>query len=236
MGLDTEQRLAQYPASRAEMDQLAARSHQLAAQAWADGVFAEEVAPVKIAGRKGEVVVAQDEGIRPETTPEALAKLRPAFTPDGAITAGNSSQINDGAAALVLTRRATAQANGWPALAALRAHAQVAGPSSALAPQPANAIRAALAKQGWTVADLDLLEINEAFAAVAVYSIKDLGVPLDKVNPHGGAIALGHPLGQSGARLVAHLAHELRRRGHGRAVAALCGGTGQGDALLLEAP
>jgi acetyl-CoA C-acetyltransferase len=235
MGLDTEKRLVEYPVTRTEMDALSARSHQLAAKAWDDGAFQDEVVPVTIKHRKGDITVDRDEGIRPDTTIEGLARLRPAFAPDGAITAGNSSQISDGAAAVVLATRATAQAQGWPILAALRAHAQVAGPSSALAPQPANAIKAALAKAGWGVADLDLAEINEAFAAVAVYSINDLGIDPGKVNQHGGAVGIGHPLGQSGARLIVHLAHQLARRGTGKAAAALCGGTGQGDALLLEA-
>ncbi|WP_024287267.1 acetyl-CoA C-acyltransferase [Cellulomonas sp. KRMCY2] len=235
MGLDTDTRTADYPASRAEQDEVAARSHRLAAKAWADGAFDAEVVPVVVKQRKGETVVDRDEGIRPETTVETLAALKPAFRPDGSITAGNSSTINDGGAALVLTLRARAEAEGWTVLATLRAHAQVAGPSPALAPQPGNAILAALDAQGWTVADLDLLEINEAFAAVAVHAVHQLGVPLEKVNVHGGAVALGHPIGQSGARLVGHLAHELHRRGGGRAAAALCGGTGQGDALLLEA-
>jgi acetyl-CoA C-acetyltransferase len=235
MGLDTETRTADYPASRVEQDEVAARSHRLAAQAWADGAFDAEVVPVVVTGRRGQTVVDRDEGIRPETTVETLAALRPAFAPDGSITAGNASTINDGGAAVVLTTRARAEAEHWTVLATLRAHAQVAGPSPALAPQPGNAILAALGKQGWTVADLDLLEINEAFAAVAVHALGQLSVPLEKVNVHGGAVALGHPIGQSGARLVVHLAHELHRRGGGRAAAALCGGTGQGDALLLEA-
>ena len=235
MGLDTETRIADYPATRVEQDEVAERSHRLASQAWDDGIFTAEVVPVTVTHRTGETVVERDEGIRPETTATSLAGLRPAFHPDGSITAGNASTVNDGGAAVVLTTRGRADAEGWTVLATLRAAAQVAGPSPALAPQPGNAILAALGAQGWTVADLDLLEINEAFAAVAVHAVRQLGVPLDKVNVHGGAIALGHPIGQSGARLVVHLAHELHRRGGGRAVAALCGGTGQGDALLLEA-
>jgi acetyl-CoA C-acetyltransferase len=235
MGLDTDRRTADYPAGREEQDALAARSHQLAARAWADGAFAAEIVPVVVPGRRGDTVVDTDEGIRPDTTVETLAKLRPAFRPDGTLTAGNSSTINDGGAAVVLTTRANAEANGWTPLATLRAAAQVAGPSPALAPQPGNAILAALDREGWSVDDLDLVEINEAFAAVAVHAVRQLGLPLDKVNVHGGAVALGHPIGQSGARLVVHLAHELHRRGGGRAAAALCGGTGQGDALLLEA-
>ncbi len=235
MGLDTDNRTAEYPASREEQDAFAARSHQLAASAWAAGVFTDEIVPVTIPGRRGVTVVDTDEGIRSDTTVETLARLRPAFRPDGTLTAGNSSSINDGGAAVVLTTRANAEAHGWTILATLRAHAQVAGPSPALAPQPGNAILRALELQGWSVDDLDLIEINEAFAAVAVHAVRQLGVPLDKVNIHGGGIAYGHPIGQSGARLVVHLAHELHRRGGGRAAVALCGGTGQGDALLLEA-
>jgi len=234
MGLDTDKRTADYPASREEQDAFAARSHQLAAKAWAEGVFADEIVPITIPGRKGETVIDEDEGIRADTTVETLAKLRPAFRPDGTLTAGNSSSINDGGAAVVLTTRGTAEANGWTILVTLRAAAQVAGPSPALAPQPGNAILRALELQGWTVDDLDLVEINEAFAAVAVYALRQLSIPLEKVNIHGGGIAYGHPLGQSGARLVVHLAHVLHRRGNGRGAVALCGGTGQGDALLLE--
>jgi acetyl-CoA C-acetyltransferase len=234
MGLDTDKRTADYPASRVEQDAFAARSHQLAAKAWAEGVFADEIVPITIPGRKGDTVIDEDEGIRADTTVETLAKLRPAFRLDGTLTAGNSSTINDGGAAVVLTTRGTAEANGWTILVTLRAAAQVAGPSPALAPQPGNAILRALELQGWTVEDLDLVEINEAFAAVAVYALRQLSIPLEKVNIHGGGIAYGHPLGQSGARLVVHLAHVLHRRGNGRGAVALCGGTGQGDALLLE--
>ena len=235
MGRDTERRLGQYPASRAEQDEMSARSHELAAKAWSEGAFDAEVVPVTVRERNLEVVVDRDEGIRVGTSIEKLGELRPAFAPGGSITAGNSSTINDGAAAVVLTTRARAEADGWTVLATLRSYGQVAGPDAALAPQPGNAILAALSGEGWTVADLDLLEINEAFAAVAVHAVHQLGVAWDKVNVHGGAVALGHPIGQSGARLVVHLAHELNRRGGGRAAAALCGGTGQGDAILLEA-
>ena len=235
MGLDTERRTADHPASREEQDAVAARSHRLAAQARDAGVLAREIVPVTVKGRRGDTVVTDDEGIRPDTTPEKLAALRSAFAPDGTLTAGNSSTINDGAAAVVLARRSVAEENGWTVLATLRSAAEVAGPSPALAPQPGNAVLRALETEGWQVEDLDLLEINEAFAAVAVHSVRQLGVPIDRVNVHGGAISLGHPLGASGARLVVHLAHELASRGSGRAVAALCGGTGQGTALLLEA-
>lgn len=234
MGLDTERRIAQYPVSRADQDAFAARSHRLAARAWDEGLFDAEVVPVTVPQRRAEVLVDRDEGIRRDATPESLAALRPAFDPGGTITAGNASSINDGGAAVVLTTRARALASGWTVLATLRRASQVAGPDAALAPQPVHAIERALAAQGWTVGDLDLVEINEAFAAVAVYSADRLDVPREKLNPHGGAIALGHPIGQSGARLVCHAAHHLQHRGGGRAAVALCGGTGQGDALLIE--
>jgi len=235
MGLDTDRRTVDYPASREEQDAVAARSQQLAAKAAADGVFDDEIAPVTTTRHREDVIVSADEGIRSDTTLEGLAKLRPAFRPGGTLTAGNSSTINDGAAAVVMTTRVIAESRGWMPLATLRTWAQVAGPSAALAPQPGNATLAALKRQGWTLDDLDLLEINEAFAAITVHAVQQLGVLLEKVNIHGGAIALGHPIGMSGARLVVHLAYELHRRGHGRAVAALCGGTGQGDAILMEA-
>ena len=223
-------------APREEQDAIAAVSHQRAAQAAADGLFDAELAPVTIPQRRGEhVIVDADEGIRPETTVEALARLRPAFTPDGTITAGNASQISDGAAALVLTTRARADAVGAPILATVRAHGQVAGPDTSLHSQPARAIRAALDRQGWQVDDLDLVEINEAFAAVVAVSARVLGLDLERVNVHGGGISLGHPIGASGARLAVHAAHELHRRGGGCAAVALCGGGGQGEALLLEA-
>ncbi len=234
MGLHTEKCRTRYPVSRVEQDEFAARSHQLAATAWDAGEFDDEVVPVPVRQKRSEVVVDRDEGIRPDSTPESLAALRPAFAPEGTITAGNASAINDGAAAVVLTTRAHAARRGWRVLAAVRSSGQVAGPDAALAPQPANAITLALKREDWTIDDLDLVEINEAFAAVAVYAVRQLGVHVEKVNPHGGAIAVGHPIGQSGARLVAHVAHVLSRRGGGRAAVALCGGTGQGDALLFE--
>jgi acetyl-CoA C-acetyltransferase len=182
------------------------------------------------------VVVALDEGIRPETTKESLAKLRPAFAKDGTITAGTASQISDGAAAVVVMSRAKAEELGLTWLAEIGAHGNVAGPDNSLQSQPSNAIQHALKKEGLSVDDLDLIEINEAFAAVAVQSMKDLGVTPERVNVNGGAIALGHPIGMSGARLVLHLALELRRRGGGVGAAALCGGGGQGDALIVRVP
>jgi acetyl-CoA C-acetyltransferase len=190
---------------------------------------------VEIPQRKGDpVVLSQDEGIRPDTTAEGLAKLRPSFAKDGTITAGTSSPISDGAAAVVVMSRAKAEELGLPWIAEIGAHGNVAGPDNSLQSQPSNAINQALAKEGLTVADLDLIEINEAFAAVGIQSMKDLGVTPEKVNVNGGAIALGHPIGMSGARIVLHLALELGRRGGGVGAAALCGGGGQGDALIIR--
>ena len=237
MGESTERHNGVLHLTREEQDGFAARSHQLAAVAAKNGVFDEEIAPVEVPQRKGDpVVVASDEGIRPDTTVETLAKLRPAFHPDGTITAATSSQISDGACAVVVMSRAKADQLGLQWLAEIGAHGNVAGPDNSLQSQPANAIKHALGKEGIDVADLDLVEINEAFAAVAVHSMHELGLAEDKVNVNGGAIALGHPIGMSGARLALTLALELRRRGGGVGAAALCGGGGQGDALVLRVP
>lgn len=237
MGESTEKHNTRLGIGRAEQDEIAARSHQRAAAAQKNGLFEAEITPVEIPQRKGEpVVFSKDEGIRGETTTETLAKLRPAFAKDGTITAGTSSQISDGAAAVVVMSKAKAEELGLEWIAEIGAHGNVAGPDNSLQSQPSNAIRHALGKAGLTVEDLDLIEINEAFAAVAVQSMKDLGVSPEKVNVNGGAIALGHPIGMSGARIVLHLALELRRRGGGVGVAALCGGGGQGDALILRVP
>ncbi|GAB2497116.1 acetyl-CoA C-acetyltransferase [Nocardiopsis aegyptia] len=237
MGASTERHNAKLGIGRAEQDAFAARSHQRAAAAAAEGRFAEEIVPVEIPQRKGDpVVFDSDEGIRPDTTAESLAKLRPAFDRDGTITAGSSSQISDGAAAVVVMSRAKAEELGAPVLAEIGAHGNVAGPDNSLHSQPSNAIQHALAKAGRSVGDLDLIEINEAFAAVGLQSVKDLGVAEDIVNVDGGAIAIGHPIGASGARLALHLVTELRRRGGGLGAAALCGGGGQGDALLFSVP
>ncbi|MCZ2524270.1 acetyl-CoA C-acetyltransferase [Streptomyces sp. NPDC059506] len=237
MGESTEKHNTRLGIGRAEQDEVAARSHQLAAAAQKNGVFDAEITPVEIPQRKGEpVVFSQDEGIRGETTVESLGRLRPAFAKDGTITAGTSSQISDGAAAVVVMSKAKAEELGLEWIAEIGAHGNVAGPDNSLQSQPSNAIRHALGKQGLTVDDLDLVEINEAFAAVAVQSVKDLGVPMEKVNVNGGAIALGHPIGMSGARVVLHLALELKRRGGGTGAAALCGGGGQGDALIITVP
>ncbi|HST46663.1 acetyl-CoA C-acetyltransferase [Jatrophihabitans sp.] len=223
--------------SRAEQDAFAARSHQLAAEGWKNGIFDDEVVPVSIPQRKGEPLEFRtDEGVRGDTSVEVLARLRPAFRPDGTITAGSASPISDGAAAVVVMSKAKAEELGLSWLAEIGAHGVVAGPDSSLQHQPANAIRAAVAKEGISVSDLDLIEINEAFAAVGLASVKELGVPADIVNVNGGAIAIGHPIGMSGARIALHLALELQRRGGGTGVAALCGGGGQGDALILRVP
>ncbi|MFC8078438.1 acetyl-CoA C-acetyltransferase [Streptomyces sp. NPDC057307] len=237
MGASTEKHNTRLAIARPEQDEVAAASHQRAAAAQKNGVFQAEITPVEIPQRKGDpVVFDQDEGIRPETTAESLGRLRPAFAKDGTITAGSSSQISDGAAAVVVMSKAKAQELGLEWIAEIGAHGNVAGPDNSLQSQPANAIRHALKKEGIAVEDLDLIEMNEAFAAVAVQSTKELGVSPERVNVNGGAIALGHPIGMSGARLVLHLALELRRRGGGVGAAALCGGGGQGDALIVRVP
>ncbi len=234
MGASTERQNARFEVTREDQDAVAARSHQRAAAAWDAGVFDAEIVPVEIPQRRGApVVVTKDEGIRPETTVDTLAGLRPAFAEGGSITAGNSSQISDGASAVVLTTRAHATEKGWHVLAVVGASGQVAGPDNSLHEQPAGAIAKALQKQGLAAADLDLVEINEAFGAVVARSQRELGLSDDVVNPHGGGIAIGHPIGASGNRLVVHAAHELVRRGGGTAAVALCGGGGQGDALIL---
>ncbi|NOW00974.1 acetyl-CoA C-acetyltransferase [Isoptericola chiayiensis] len=242
MGLSTEEHnTGSVHVTRTEQDEVAAASHQRAARAAKDGVLTAELAPVEVPQRRGEpVVVSSDEGVRPDTTAESLARLRPAFSREGTITAGNASQISDGAAALVLTTRSRAETAGVPVLATVRSAGQVAGPDTSLHSQPANAIAAALRREGWSAEDLDHVEINEAFAVVSAVSTRVLGLSPDVVNPHGGGISLGHPIGASGARLAVHAAHELaRRRADGetgvRAAVALCGGGGQGEALLLEA-
>jgi acetyl-CoA C-acetyltransferase len=237
MGASTEKHNTRLGIERGPQDEFGARSHQRAAAAQKNGVFEAEIVPVEVPQRKGDpVVVSVDEGIRPDTTAEGLAKLRPSFAKDGTITAGTSSPISDGAAAVVVMSRAKAEELGLPWIAEIGAHGNVAGPDNSLQSQPSNAINHALSKAGLTVADLDLIEINEAFAAVGIQSMKDLGVTPEKVNVNGGAIALGHPIGMSGARIVLHLALELGRRGGGVGAAALCGGGGQGDALIIRVP
>ncbi|MEV5071299.1 acetyl-CoA C-acetyltransferase [Microbacterium sp. LMI12-1-1.1] len=234
MGASTERHNDRFEITREAQDAVAARSHQRAAAAQAEGVFDAEIVPVEIPQRKGDpVVVTKDEGVRPETTVETLAGLRPAFAQGGSITAGNSSQISDGASAVVLTTRSHADENGWNVLAVVGASGQVAGPDNSLHAQPARAVEQALAKQGISASDLDIVEINEAFGAVVARSQAELGLSDEVVNPHGGGIAIGHPIGASGNRLVVHAVHELVRRGGGTAAVALCGGGGQGDALIL---
>ncbi|GAA1261202.1 acetyl-CoA C-acetyltransferase [Sphaerisporangium rubeum] len=237
MGESTERHNTRLGLGRAEQDAFSARSHQLAAAAIKDGRFDDEIVPVSLPQRKGDpVLFSTDEGVRGDTTVETLAGLRPAFAKDGTITAGSASQISDGACAVVVMSRDKAEELGLPWLAEIGAHGNVAGPDNSLQSQPANAIAQALGKQGLTVDDLDLVEINEAFAAVVLQSAKELGLPQDKVNVNGGGIALGHPIGASGARIVLTLAHELRRRGGGTGAAGLCGGGGQGDALIITVP
>jgi acetyl-CoA C-acetyltransferase len=223
--------------SRQEQDAFAAMSHGRAAEAQKNGVFEEEIVPVPVPQRKGDpVLVTEDEGVRPETTAESLGRLRPAFAPDGTVTAGSSSQISDGAAAVVVMSRAKAEELGAPILAEIGAHGVVAGPDPSLLSQPSNAIRKALEREGLSPEQVDLYEINEAFASVALQSMKELDITPDNVNPNGGAIAMGHPVGASGTRIVLHLALELRRRGGGTGAAGLCGGGGQGSALIIRVP
>jgi acetyl-CoA C-acetyltransferase len=225
------------PQTREQQDEFSARSHELAANAIKAGRFADEIVPVSIPQRKGDpIVVSEDEGVRPGTTAESLSKLKPAFTSDGNLTAGNASQISDGAAAVVVMSKEKAESLGLTWLAEIGAHGIVAGPDNSLQEQPANAIKAALAKSGQALEDIDLFELNEAFAAVGIASTAALGIDPAKVNVNGGAIALGHPIGASGARVVLTLALELKRRGGGLGAAALCGGGGQGDALIISVP
>ncbi|MFC5432271.1 acetyl-CoA C-acetyltransferase [Microbacterium suwonense] len=234
MGSSTERHNPRYEMTRELQDTVAALSHQRAAAGLQDGAFDAEIVEVTVPQRKGDpLVLSADEGVRPDTTVETLARLRPAFAEGGTITAGNSSQISDGAAAVVVTSRENAEAKGWPVLAVIGANGQTAGPDNSLQAQPARAIERALERQGIGVDQLDLVEINEAFGAVVARSQQELGLSADIVNVHGGGIAIGHPIGASGARLVVHLAHQLAARGSGTAVAALCGGGGQGEALVL---
>ncbi len=235
MGLSTERYSATAAISRDAMDAFSAESHDRAARAQKDGLFDAEIAPVSIPQRKGDpIVVAADEGVRPGTTADTLAKLPAAFEKGGNVTAGNASQISDGGAAVVVTSKAVAERLGVTPLAEIVGYGQVAGPDTSLLTQPANAIRKALARTGGSVSDIDLFELNEAFAAVGLASIADLGISADICNVNGGAIALGHPIGMSGTRIVLHLALELARRGGGLGAAALCGGGGQGDAMLIR--
>lgn len=237
MGLLTEQGNVERGLKRPEQDQAAAASHQRAAAAQENGIFADEIVPTEIPQRKGDPVkVSADEGVRADATAVSLGKLRPAFSQDddASVTAGNSSPLTDGAAVVIVTSRAYAEEHGLQILASISGAGQVAGPDTSLHSQPSNAIKAALSKAGWTAEELDFIEINEAFGAVVCQSLADLDYPLEKTNIHGGAIALGHPIGASGARLALTAAYELSRRGEGKAAVSLCGGGGQGDALLLS--
>jgi acetyl-CoA C-acetyltransferase len=235
MGESTERSGRELGITREQQDEFAVRSHQRAAAAAKNGVFAAEIAGVPIPQRGGDqLLVTEDEGIRPGTTLEALAKLRPAFLKDGTITAGTASQISDGAAAVVVTTQEFAERAGLNVIADIGAHGNVAGPDNSLHSQPSNAIKQALAKAGLDVSDLDLVEINEAFSMVALQSVRELGVDPEIVNVNGGAIAIGHPIGASGARIALHLCYELGRRGGGLGAAALCGGGGQGESLLFR--
>ncbi|GAA3860772.1 acetyl-CoA C-acetyltransferase [Leifsonia kafniensis] len=237
MGLLTERKNDTDPISRIAQDAFAAASHERSSAAWGNGVFDSEVVPVTIPQRRGNpIVVSRDEGIRPDTTATILGALPPAFRPDGTVTAGNASPISDGACAMVIMSREAAEARGLAWLAEIGAHGMVAGPDSTLQAQPGNAIARACEREGIRPDELDLIEVNEAFAAVCLASAAQLGIPLDRVNVNGGAIAIGHPIGMSGARIVLHLALELARRGGGIGAAALCGGGGQGDAVIVRVP
>ncbi|WP_346619770.1 acetyl-CoA C-acetyltransferase [Blastococcus montanus] len=237
MGELTEKANSRYELTREEQDEFAAASHQKAARAAKDGIFAEAVTPVLIPQRKGDPIeFTEDEGIRPDTTAASLAKLKPAFAKDGTITAGTASQISDGACAVVVMSAEKAAELGITPIAEIGAHGVVAGPDATLQSQPSGAIKKACAREGIDPKDLDVVELNEAFAAVGIVSTRELGIDPEKVNPNGGAIALGHPIGMSGARVVLDVALELRRRGGGVGAAALCGGGGQGDALILHVP
>jgi acetyl-CoA C-acetyltransferase len=234
MGAATDRYQRSLGISRSEQDEFAARSHQLAGAAAARGRFDAEIVPVEVPGRLGTTIVSRDEGIRPDPSLESLAALPPAFAADGTITAGNSSQLSDGGAALVLADRDEATRRGLTPMAEIMAYGSVAGPDPALLLQPARAIERALSRAGLQRKDLDLVEINEAFASVGIASARELDIPIDRINVNGGAIALGHPVGMSGARLLLTLVQELRERGGGIGAAALCGGGGQGDAIVVR--
>ena len=235
MGESSDHKSRALGIDRASQDAWSAESHARAAAATASGHFAGEIVPVSIPQRKGDPIeISADEGIRPETTAESLGRLRPAFVADGTTTAGNASQISDGAAAVIVADRAAAEAEGLPILAEIVSYGQVGGADATLHERPAEALRIALKKASMAASDLDLVEINEAFASVAMWSARMLDIDHDRVNVHGGALALGHPLGATGARITVTLINALRARGGGIGAAALCGGGGQGDALVLE--
>jgi acetyl-CoA C-acetyltransferase len=235
MGESSDRKNADLEISRQEQDEWSARSHARAAAAAASGAFTDEIVPVSVPQRKGDpVVVEHDEGVRAESTTDSLASLRPAFVGDGTITAGNASQVSDGGAAVIVADRAAAEANGSPILAEIVSYGQIGGVDATLHERPAEALRIALKKAGMEPSDLDLVEINEAFAAVALWSARMLDIDEDKVNVNGGAVALGHPIGCTGTRLVVTLVNALRARGGGIGAATLCGGGGQGDALIVK--
>lgn len=237
MGAQSDENGARLGIGREEQDAWSAASHARAARATESGAFAEEIVPVEVPLRKGDpITVERDEGIRPDSTAEALAALRPAFAEGGTITAGNASQISDGAAAVVVADAAAADAEGLPVLAEILAYGQIGGSDATLHERPAEALKVALKRADLSPADLDLVEINEAFAGVAIWSARMLDLPDDKVNVNGGAVALGHPLGATGARLIVTLVNALRRRGGGIGAASLCGGGGQGDAMVIRVP
>lgn len=235
MGESADHKNAELGITRAEQDEWSVRSHARAQAATTSGAFTDEIVPVEVPRRKGDpIIVDTDEGIRPDTTMDSLARLKPAFVGDGTITAGNASQISDGAAAVIVADRAAAEANGMPILAEIVSYGQIGGRDATLQERPAEALATALDKAGMKAGDLDLVEINEAFASVAIWSAKMLGLDPGIVNVNGGAVALGHPLGATGARIVVTLVNALRRRGGGIGAATLCGGGGQGDALILK--
>jgi acetyl-CoA C-acetyltransferase len=236
MGESVEKYMPGFPQiTREAQDALAAKSHERAAAAIKDGKLAEEIAPVEVPQRKGDpILIDTDEGVRPGTTGESLGGLRPAFVKDGTLTAGNASQISDGGAAVIVTSKATAEKLGVDPLGEVVSYGMVAGPDPSLLTQPSRSTLAALGRAGLKVSDLDLIEFNEAFAAVGLASMSDLGVTDEIVNVNGGAIALGHPVGMSGTRVTLTLLYELKRRGGGTGAAALCGGGGQGDAIIVK--
>src|SRR5450631_4195629 len=234
MAQEASEVAAELEITRADMDRWAVRSHALAIAAIDDGRMGEEIVPVTVSSRKGEVIVEQDESPRRDTTLEALAKLPPIFLADGTHTAGNSPGVNDGAGAIVVASESWAKANGKEPLATIVAYAQAADEFPYLARTPALAARKALAKAGLEASEIDLWEINEAFASVTLQSIRMLGIDEDRVNVNGGAVALGHPIGASGARILGSLVHELRRRGGGLGCAAICSGGAQGDAIIVR--
>jgi acetyl-CoA C-acetyltransferase len=235
MGESSDHKNERLGISREEQDEWAARSHQRAAEATRNGQFATELTPVEVPQRRGDpITVETDEGIREDASPETLSELRPAFIATGTITAGNASQISDGAAAVVVADRFAAEASGAPILAEILAYGQIGGIDATLHERPAEALALALKRAGLSPSDLDLVEINEAFAAVSLWSTRMLDIPEDRVNVNGGAVALGHPLGATGARLVVTLINALRHRGGGIGAATLCGGGGQGDAIIVK--